>query len=97
MFSISGEFKYGRARKGVIIGGPVIPVYITVLSCVSLFLIGGSSTVAQATGNIRPPSRRYMVFVKLGATSGDYAARPRHRGLPSWPHTWPRGRGRADG
>lgn len=39
MSSIQEAFKYNRARKNVIVGGAVILICITVLSCVSSFMI----------------------------------------------------------
>jgi len=39
MRSVNDAFKYNRARKNVIIGGAVILIFITALSCVSSFLI----------------------------------------------------------
>jgi len=39
MGSVQDAFKYNRARKNVIIGGAVILICITVLSCVSSFMI----------------------------------------------------------
>src|SRR4030095_13024883 len=37
--NVQDAFKYNRARKNVIIGGMVILICITMLSCVSSFLI----------------------------------------------------------
>ena len=39
MGSVQEAFKYNRARKNVIIGGAVILICITALSCVSSFMI----------------------------------------------------------
>jgi hypothetical protein len=39
MRSVNDAFKYNRARKNLIIGGAVILICITALSCVSSFLI----------------------------------------------------------
>jgi len=39
MRGVNDAFKYNRARKNVIIGGAVILIFITALSCVSSFLI----------------------------------------------------------
>lgn len=39
MGSVQDAFKYNRARKNVIIGGAVILICITALSCVSSFMI----------------------------------------------------------
>ena len=39
MGNVQEAFKYNRARKNVIIGGAVILICITALSCVSSFMI----------------------------------------------------------
>ena len=71
MGNVQNAFKYNRARKNVIIGGAVILICLTALSCVSSFMIyrGGFGDMpfifqqALALGAVRAILRAHQTTV----------------------------------